>query len=316
MRRALMIAQCLAIVLCLILDASAAAAQAQARPVIRYRGPIIDMHLHTDPPESARGLPNPVTGVPAPQSRAELLHATLRECERYNIAKAVLNGYPGTLDGWVKAAPERFLPAPMILSTRPVPEITTQALRRQIARGEAVALGEVIGQYVGLRPDAEVLEPYWALAEELDIPVMIHLGTSFPGTAYAGYPLFRLSLGNPLLLEEVLVRHPKLRVWVAHGGDPWRNEIFAMMRQYPQLYIDISTINWMRDRAAFHDYLREAISRGFGKRIMFGSDQMSWPDAIGLAIEGVDSAEFLTEEQKHDIFYGNAARFLRLATSQ
>ena len=45
---------------------------------------------------------------------------------------------------------------------------------------------------------------------------------------------------------------------------------------------------------------------------MFGSDQMVWPEAIGLAIEGIESADFLTAEQKRDIFYNNAVRFLRL----
>jgi predicted TIM-barrel fold metal-dependent hydrolase len=45
---------------------------------------------------------------------------------------------------------------------------------------------------------------------------------------------------------------------------------------------------------------------------MFGSDQMIWPDAIGLAINGIESAGFLSEAQKRDIFYDNAARFLRV----
>ena len=67
-----------------------------------------------------------------------------------------------------------------------------------------------------------------------------------------------------------------------------------------------------RARAAFHTYLKELIDAGFGKRIMFGSDQMVWPDAIGLAINGVDQAPFLSPEQKRAIFYNNAAVFLRL----
>jgi predicted TIM-barrel fold metal-dependent hydrolase len=46
---------------------------------------------------------------------------------------------------------------------------------------------------------------------------------------------------------------------------------------------------------------------------MFGSDQMFWPNAIGLAIHGIETAAFLTEAQKQDIFYNNAARFYRLA---
>ncbi len=39
---------------------------------------------------------------------------------------------------------------------------------------------------------------------------------------------------------------------------------------------------------------------------------MIWPETIRLAIETIESADFLTDEQKRDIFYNNAARFLRL----
>ena len=42
---------------------------------------------------------------------------------------------------------------------------------------------------------------------------------------------------------------------------------------------------------------------------------MQWPDAIGMAIEVIESVKFLTEEQRRDIFYNNAARFLRLGPS-
>jgi predicted TIM-barrel fold metal-dependent hydrolase len=45
---------------------------------------------------------------------------------------------------------------------------------------------------------------------------------------------------------------------------------------------------------------------------MFGSDQMRWPEKIGEAIEAIEQAPFLTEEQKRDILYHNAVRFLRL----
>ena len=49
---------------------------------------------------------------------------------------------------------------------------------------------------------------------------------------------------------------------------------------------------------------------------MFGSDQMIWPETIDAAIEAIESAEFLTPEQKRDIFYNNAARFLRLSPEE
>jgi hypothetical protein len=37
-----------------------------------------------------------------------------------------------------------------------------------------------------------------------------------------------------------------------------------------------------------------------------------WPQAIEVAIESIESADFLTQEQKQDIFCRNASRFLRL----
>ena len=49
---------------------------------------------------------------------------------------------------------------------------------------------------------------------------------------------------------------------------------------------------------------------------MFGSDQMTWPDAIGMAVEEIEKADFLSQQQKRDILYNNAARFLRLSPDQ
>jgi predicted TIM-barrel fold metal-dependent hydrolase len=172
----------------------------------------------------------------------------------------------------------------------------------------------VTAQYAGLSPSDPALDPYFALAEELDVPVGIHTGTSFPGTPYRGHPRFRVALGNPLLLEELLVRHPKLRVFIMHGGEPWRRETLALMHMYEQVYMDVAVIDWIGgpgSRSRFHDFLREMLAAGLGKRIMFGTDQMRWPDAIGMAIDFVDTADFLSPEQKRDIFHDNAARFLR-----
>jgi predicted TIM-barrel fold metal-dependent hydrolase len=35
-------------------------------------------------------------------------------------------------------------------------------------------------------------------------------------------------------------------------------------------------------------------------------------ESIRLAVESIESADFLTPEQKRDIFYNNAVRFFRL----
>jgi uncharacterized protein len=88
--------------------------------------------------------------------------------------------------------------------------------------------------------------------------------------------------------------------------------MIAMMTQYPQLHGDVSTISWVLPRAAFYDYLQALVRAGLGKRVMFGSDQMRWPEKIGEAIKAIEQAPFLTKEQKRDILYHNAVRFLRL----
>ena len=93
---------------------------------------------------------------------------------------------------------------------------------------------------------------------------------------------------------------------------PEAPEMKAILSVYPQVYTDLATVNWILPREEFHSYLRELVRAGFGKRLLFGSDQMAWPEAIGMAVEGIESAAFLTEEQKRDIFYNNAVRFLRL----
>jgi hypothetical protein len=127
--------------------------QAIQSPAIIYRGPIIDVHLHTDPPISAMGVPNPVTGSKPAATPTELRDSVIEQCKRYNIVRGVLNGYPGTLKSWVDKDPKRFISAPMILEQDKHPVIDVATLRQELREGRAGALGEIISQYVGLEPN-------------------------------------------------------------------------------------------------------------------------------------------------------------------
>ena len=191
--------------------------------------------------------------------------------------------------------------------------IATVGPVREVAVPDDAEIGV---QYDGLSPADPSLEPYFALAEDLDIPVGIHMGEGPPGAAYLSSPSYRARLASPFLLEEVLVRHPRLRIYVMHYGSPSVDEMIAMLFSHPQLYVDVAGNDWSLPRKEFHDHLRRLVEAGFGKRIMFGSDAMVWPQAIAIAIESIESASFLTEEQKRDIFYNNAARFLRLSDDE
>lgn len=300
----------------------------------KERPPIIDMHLHSlsaqwggpptfcandkwkefpsiDPgeswqPEQLESCPIPLVGAATDE---ELLRKTLAALERYNIVYAVTSGSVDYVRKWRAAAPDRLIPA---LAFQPPEGVTPDSLRELFRSGEIAVLGEIWTQFGGMSPSGEELEPYLALAEEFDIPVAIHMGTGLAGGAYYFAPNFRAALTNPLLLEEALLRHPKLRVYVMHAGYPMIDEMIHLLYSHPQVYVDVAVINWYHPRKDFHRYLRRLVEAGFGKRIMFGSDQVIWPEAIGIAIEAIDSADFLSEKQKRDIFYNNGARFLRL----
>ncbi|MEP7380938.1 MAG: amidohydrolase family protein [Gemmatimonadota bacterium] len=275
--------------------------------------PIIDMHLHAfahdaygDP-----APPNEVTGrVPHYASDSVAMYATFDTLRRYGVVRAVASGPPADVQRWRAANPAVILGGAYAGprdSLRPIAE-----LERLLAAGSVQVLGELGLQYRGLAPSAPVLAPYWALAVAHDVPVAIHTGLGDAGTPFGCCPQFRARLGNPLLLEDVLVKYPGLRVDVMHAGYPFLEETKALLTIYPDVYVDVGVLNWAIPRAEFHAYLKGLVDAGFANRVMFGSDQMVWPEAIGLAIDGINSAAFLTAAQKRGIFYDNAARFLRL----
>ena len=286
--------------------------------------PIIDMHMHTyqwnkygDPPQ-----PNLITGnIPEARTDAEAIDAYVTEMERFNIVLAVGSGELEMVSAMQSQAQDRFLggmefpryTAPVNNRLEYWPEI--DELRQLFEADQLQVMGEVTAQYAGVAPNDPKLEPYYALAEELDIPFCLHTGFGPPMSPYMGDPDFRMRYGNPLLLEDVLVEHPNLRIYIAHGGYPFIEETIALMMMYQQVYVDISAINWLLTPEEFHSYLEQLMDARLGKRIMFGTDQMIWPEAVEMSIDAIESATFLTEEQKQDIFFNNAADFLKLDKS-
>ncbi|MCC5942682.1 MAG: amidohydrolase [Balneolaceae bacterium] len=312
----------------------------------RYDGPIIDMHLHAhtvasygpepipmctaEEPVIYLGLdpqiPMTLDRVTAPCANPvwssatdeELLRETLTTLERHNIVLAVTGGPLDEVTRWHEAAPERIIPAISFLTGRASGAQAggVEGLRNLFLDGRFELFAEVGAQYEGLAPNDPSLDPFYALAEELDIPVGMHLGEGPPGAAYNLYPNYRAALGRPLLLEDVLIRYPKLRIYVMHAGWPLIEEMMAILYSHPQVYVDIAGENWGHPRKEFHRYLQRLVESGFGQRILFGTDQMVWPGTIEVAIESIQSADFLTTGQKQDIFYNNAARFLRLSDDE
>jgi predicted TIM-barrel fold metal-dependent hydrolase len=300
--------------------------------------PIIDMHVHAlrvaafVPLGGAAPIPHciPMTDYPVPelgrrwaeivQSRNlpcratwspmtddEVMEKTLGIMKRRNIF-GVTSG--ALVTNYMNAAPDRIIPSLSFAGGPDAP--TVDSVRQSFRDGGFAVLGEVTAQYGGMGPDDPSLAPYWALAEELNVPVGIHIGTGPVGAPYIGFDRYRARLHSPLALEEVLLRHRGLRVYIMHAGWPMLDDLLAVLWTHPQVYVDVGVIAWALPRVEFHRYLQRIVEAGFGKRVLFGSDQMIWPETIEMAIECVESAPFLTADQKRDIFFNNAARFLQL----
>jgi hypothetical protein len=280
--------------------------------------PVIDVHMHA-----------PMSDGPVEQFMPEL-QSTLALMDSLDVRFAVLTGVPDVLFAWRPVVEERM----GVLSSLLFPCVNGLAvmwgrpcfgdgkdwpdvdrLRDDIEAGRVDALGEITTQFLGLGPSDPAFEPYFALAEEYDLPVFIHMGPGIPGTNTGGgvgdlpVPEYRAAAGNPLMLEEALIEHPGVRVAVMHAGWPLGDEMVFMLHQYPQVYAEVGLLQntSLFTRTEYYTFLKRLVDAGFGDRILFGSD-----GSLAQGIDAILDAEFLTLRQKRDILCDNAARFLRL----
>lgn len=286
----------------LLLASIAATAAGQKSP------PVFDAHVHAMVSDERwdANLSNPVSGVPlTARNSVDHRRETLRELRRLGVTRAVVSGDWKAVLEWKSEAPELVIASYAFADELP----DVSFLRKEHAAGRLEALGEIAVQYIGMAPDDPRLEPYYALAEELDLPIGIHIGPGRRGAAYRGTPKYRMALTDPLALEDVLTKHPRMRLYIMHAAWPRLDDLLGLLYAHPQVYVDVGVIVWNQPAAEFNHFLRRIVDAGYGKRVMFGSDQMVWTDAISLGINRIKSAAFLSESQKRDILFNNAQEF-------
>ena len=100
--------------------------------------------------------------------------------------------------------------------------------------------------------------------ERLGLPMLIHQGTTF---ARAG----SLLQARPILLDEIALRYPKLKIVIAHIGHPWFDEAIAVVRRHPHVYADVSALV-SPPLAALPGARRSAIEYRVEHKLLFGTD--------------------------------------------
>ena len=171
----------------------------------------------------------------------------------------------------------------------------------------------------GFYPDDKNYYPFYQRVEELNVPILVHTGLG-PQYTYLKYC-------QPIYVDTIAVDFPQINFILAHMGDPFTNQAFAVAAKNPNVFLDISAWEPVLKFAppAFIQNLYQAKMTCGIEKILFGSDwplfthilsQAEWVKGIKklkipppLKLMGIE--EF-TEEEKNAILGGNTARLLNL----
>jgi predicted TIM-barrel fold metal-dependent hydrolase len=117
--------------------------------------------------------------------------------------------------------------------------------------------------YGGFDPWCKEAGRLYALCEGFGVPLLWHQSAAYASEATLEY-------GNPILLDRIGREFPKLRMIVAHIGQPWSGEAVVLLRKHPQIYADLSAR--FHRRWQLYNALMLALDYGVTKQLLFGSD--------------------------------------------
>jgi uncharacterized protein len=239
------------------------------------------------------------TGDAIPQEEIPI-EATIGALDAGGVRRALISAWhapEGALisndevAAWVAQYPDRLMGAAAVDLHRPVEAV--RELRRCVQELGFRAL-RIIPWLWGLPPNDRRYYPLYVACVELNIPFCLQVG-------HTG-PLRTSETGRPIpYLDDVALDFPELTIVAGHIGYPWTDEMIALARKYPNVYIDTSAYTARRYPAQLVDYLRADGRR----KVLFGSN---WPMiAPQKALEDLDALG-LDDEARELFLHGNASR--------
>lgn len=185
-------------------------------------------------------------------------------------------------------------------------EQTVTELRAFLEAGEIKGLKLYPG-YEPFYPADRKLAPAFELAEEFDVPVMIHCGDTYAPTG-------RVKYSHPINVDDVAVDFPRVRFLICHLGNPWFRDCMEVVYKNENVYTDISglTLGNFTDRfeAYMRQQLKEMLLWGVNPRkVLWGTD---WPlVTMESYLQFVDELR-LPPADKDLMLFENARQFYRL----
>ncbi|MEU7890807.1 amidohydrolase family protein [Microbispora bryophytorum] len=161
----------------------------------------------------------------------------------------------------------------------------------------------------GIAPNDPVAYPLYEAIEELGVPALFHTGQTGIGAGVSGGGGIRLKYGNPMLVDDVAVDFPELRIILAHPSFPWQDEALAVATHKPYVYIDLS--GW--SPKYFPPQLVRYANTLLKDKVLFGSDYpVITPDRWMADFDKLE----IKPEVRPKILKDNAVRLLGLGTQE
>ncbi len=232
------------------------------------------------------------------------------------------------LADWCARYPDRFVPlsSPALQYPEMAAEQLDYAVNELGHRGASI-----VGHVQGESPSSAKYDPFWAKAEELDVPVFMHPDNAKnliqPGQLDGAGGLNNV-VGNPLetavfltqmILEGTLDRFPGLTLVGAHGGGYLpsylgRTEV-ACARSGANCVNQRSPSDYLKDQILVdtmefsEEGLRHLVAEVGASQVVYGSDMpFAWPDTVDLIVD----SPTLSDADKRAILGGNLIQLLRI----
>lgn len=161
--------------------------------------------------------------------------------------------------------------------------------------------------YEPFYPHDPRLKVVYDLAEEFDVPVMIHTGDTYT-------PKGKVKYAHPLEVDEVAVDHRNVKLVICHLGNPWLVDCMEVVYKNANVYADFSGLILGEFTEAFEDYMEEQIGEvilyaGEPRKFLYGSD---WPIcSMKSYVEFVKQLR-LPAQDLQAIMYENSRQLFRL----
>jgi predicted TIM-barrel fold metal-dependent hydrolase len=147
--------------------------------------------------------------------------------------------------------------------------------------------------------------PLFEVINELNVPVLIDVGTTGMGAGMPGGMGAKLRHAHPSAIDELAADFPNLKIVAAHPGWPWVDEMTAVALHKGNVFWEVS--GWAPKY--FPPQLKTDIRGRLKDKILFGSDYPSMPHAR-LLREWVELG--YADDIMERVFHGNAERVLGL----